>query len=148
VEPAVSEIVYNRVVGGGLGMHWWTRWTALPKREVGQSKGSRVRRWVLESIRMPFFWSRHVTVTNSERWSNLGSWWEMMRRRRSQKTRSRSSIVLVRPGSFVRTISHGLVAKKKPPMRRSTAWSMAQGLTVGDPRRCKCRKNFGVMAFC
>jgi hypothetical protein len=43
--------------------------------------------------------------------------------------------VLVLPGSFVLTISQGRVAKKKPPVMRSRAWSIAQESDSVERRR-------------
>jgi hypothetical protein len=121
--------------------------TARPRRRAGQRSGSSVWRCVRESRRFPFFWFLQVTVTNSTRSRSRGSWCWIILRALSRNTRSRSSIVFVLPGLLVRTISHGRVAKKKPAMSRSTAWSIAQAwMGPVDPNRWRYRRNLGVMA--
>jgi hypothetical protein len=150
VREDLSPIVQIRVVGEAWGTERRTRCTTRQKRRTGQRMGSRVRRWDRESIRRPFFWLRQVTVTKAAS-NRLAEWWGVIRPRGSLKTRSRISKVLVRPGALVRTTSQGRVAKKKPPMMMSTAWSRTQALTGLERRkdelsRWRCRRNRGVMA--
>lgn len=59
--------------------------------------------------------------------------------------------VLVLGFSFVRSISHGRVAKKYPPISRSTAWWSAELIMVDQdfaPSRDRCLRKSGVIARC
>ena len=73
--------------------------------------------------------------------------WLIIRLSLSRKTIVRRRIILVLPGRGVLTNSQGLMAKKKAPMMRSTAWSYALAcsrLLESDHKRLK---SLGVIAF-
>ena len=138
----------RRVFFVQFGTNLRTRFTARARQITGHSCRRPDLCWVRESNLSPFFWSSKRIRTHCDFLRRSGSSWGTSTFPLSKNRIPPSLIGLVFPALDGWVNSQERIAKKKPPPRRSAAWSALMFLISGEEKCRRYFRNLGVMAFC